>query len=189
MFLVICTYWLGKVEPTNGHIDLSDLRDKIPEVGSSVYEPKRLRERHHLIIRLAVLGTLTRQEIANIVGCDYQMVRYTLDSRLGRERVDYLRGQLDGKALDLASEMMHLAPAALDVLEQVMFKSSDERLKLQAAKEILDRAGHGAVQRHKAEVRIIGDREVAEINRRALERARGAGLISEAVIIDESATP
>lgn len=112
------------------------------------HELKKMKQIHHEIALLAITGK-KRKDIANTLGVTPQMVTYTLQSELVQRKLRLLRGARDAEALDVQGRVRELAPLALDELEQILINPNTEnREKRMIAQDILDRAGHGAIQKH-----------------------------------------
>lgn len=149
------------------------------------YQPKKLNERHHNILRLHLLGYSNKQ-IAERLGCTPASVSIAVNSNLGRLQAGLMRAEVDNGAIEAAKRIRALAPKAIDVIEETM---SDEEVpyavRLRAAQDALDRAGFGAVKRvdtRSMSVSLSSD-DLEELKASALARARENGLV-----VDEPAS-
>lgn len=143
------------------------------------YQPKKLNERHHNILRLHLLGYSNKQ-IAERLGCTPASVSIAVNSNLGRLQAGLMRAEVDNGAIEAAKRIRALAPKAIDVIEETM---SDEEVpyavRLRAAQDALDRAGFGAVKRvdtRSMSVSLSSD-DLEELKASALARARENGLV------------
>lgn len=144
------------------------------------YEPQALNTRHRLIIQMHVQG-YQHKEIAQRLGITEPVVRYTLESEIGREQVQAMMEAGDVEAVNVREEISRLAPVALRVLEDVV--NGDEptasvSLRVKTAQDLLDRAGHGAVHRVDAEHRFGYLNELEKIK----DRAKRSGMLAGQVV-------
>jgi methionine salvage enolase-phosphatase E1 len=84
-------------------------------------------------------------DIADHLNVSPVMVSYTLRSPIVKEQLKNMQSARDLDAVDIASEIKALAPAAVKVLEELM-DSDLPNIKLKSAQDILDRAGFAAVK-------------------------------------------
>lgn len=139
------------------------------------YEVTHLWDIHHEIMRLSVAG-MKPKDIARVLNVSVPMVSYTMNSTIAKNRLDIMRGARDADAIDIHHRIQELAPVAVDKLEELL-DSEIENIKLKAATDILDRAGHGAVKTLRTEnihAHFTGE-EIEEMK----ERARLAGAVIE----------
>lgn len=140
---------------------------------------KELNDRHHAIIRMHVLG-YSQTEISNALRISQTTVCHVLQNSAVREKIDDLRTQLDNGTEDMAKAIQGLAPSALrvmqDALEGVNRVTLDgtetvtvikPKERLTAARDILDRSGHGAVSRSEVATMHLTPDELQEIRERA----------------------
>lgn len=159
-----------------------------PTVGGGLYELKRLREKHHNILRLVVLG-VKQKDVAAALGITEETVSYTVNSKLGKQKLAILRKEADQGSLDMLAELQQLVPGAIALQEKVLFddgeKTSD---RLRAAEDILDRAGPSKRQRTEHSHQLVSADEIAEARALARKVASDAGIIvdvEDATVIDD----
>jgi len=149
-------------------------RHRLPQTHRP-YQIEQLWDIHHEVIRLSLIG-MKPVDIANHLNITPQMVGYTLRSPLAIRQLDCLKAERDLDAIDVAKEIKNLAPKAVQVLEELL-DDSLPNIKLAAAKDVLDRAGHAAVKVIKADVgHHFSADEIAEIR----NNARSIGLMIDA---------
>lgn len=85
-------------------------------------------------------------EIADEMGCTEQIVSMVRNSKLGRQHLEMILRRMEAARINVHAEMDALLPLAIEVYEDILLESSDERLQKQVADAILDRTGHGAVK-------------------------------------------
>lgn len=146
-----------------------------PALGHRKYNITNIWDTHHEIMRLLVMG-LKRQEIATILGVSPVTVTNVQESPVCREELARLRGERDQNAVDVSARFKELAPKAVEKLEELMDCGSPQ-VELSATKDVLDRAGHTAIQRIRSEnINMVLTRE--ELNR-IKQTARDLGLVRE----------
>lgn len=151
-------------------------RHTLPETHKK-YQIEQMWDLHHEVCRLALIG-MKQVDIANHLGVSPVMVSYTLRSPIVRRQLDQMNASRNLDALDVAQEIKNLAPKAVQILEEMM-DSELPNIKLKAATDILDRAGHAAVKTLRTEnihAHFSTD-EIADIKKRAKE----VGLLTEAI--------
>lgn len=143
------------------------------------YQPKHLNEKHHEILRLAMLG-YTNVQIAERLSCTPATVSTVRNSGLGRQQAMLLKAEADHAALETAKRIRELAPNAIEAIQQLM--SNEEvpsHVRLSAAKDILDRAGYAApkqVNVSSTNLTLSGE-DLEGLKAIALQRARANGLV------------
>lgn len=108
------------------------------------YHITQMWDVHHEIVRLALIG-MKQVDIAAHLGCTPVMVSYTLKSPIVKRQMDLLQAARNTDAVDVAKEIKAMAPKALEVLKGLM-DSEMPNVRLKAATDVLDRAGHGAIK-------------------------------------------
>lgn len=93
------------------------------------YDIKRLWQRNHEILRLAVLGW-KHTEIAEHLGVTSVTVSNTVNSTLGREKLSIMEGTRDAETLDVMKEISDMAPKALKVYDEILDEESTAALSL-----------------------------------------------------------
>lgn len=124
---------------------------------------------HQEVMRLAVTG-MKQSDIAKELGVTEAMVSYTLNSPVVKRQMSIMRSARDVDAVDVAKRIQEIAPKAIDTLEELLLEGNDT-IKLRAATDILDRAGHAAVKTLRTESLAIhlNKDDLDEIKRRARE--------------------
>ena len=141
--------------------------------GGAKYQVEELWDRHHEVMRLAVLG-MKQVEIAKQLGVSEVMVSYTLNSPLVQRQMELLRAARDEKTVDVAKRIKELAAEAVERLADIMREGS-EGSALKASLGILDRAGHAPIQKVQGAFAILTPQDLEEVK----ERARLMGALAE----------
>lgn len=111
------------------------------------YQLTELRERHKEILRQKMLGA-SNTDIAENLGITSIAVGYTLHGELAQEQMRDMQQIADIDTVDVAHEIKIQAPKAVRLLSEIIDGSHPDAsisLRMRAATEILDRAGHGKV--------------------------------------------
>lgn len=151
-------------------------RHRLPETHKQ-YQVEQMWELHHEVCRLALIG-MKQVDIATHLGVSPVMVSYTLRSPIVQRQLNQLKAVRDIDAIDVSKEIQDLAPRAVKVLDELM-DSDLPNIKLKAATDILDRAGHAAVRTLRTEnihAHFTAD-EISDIKK----RAREVGLLTDAI--------
>ena len=82
------------------------------------YEPKQLNQKHHEILRLALLG-YSNVEIAERLHCTPVTVSTVRNSGLGRQQASLLKAEADFHAIETAKRIRELAPGAIETINQI----------------------------------------------------------------------
>ena len=146
-----------------------------PPTGNRKYELTHMWERHHEIVRLAVMG-LPEVKIASILKCSPQNISDTLNSTIVKDKLAKMRLSRDNMAVDVGDRLRKLAPAAVAKVKEVMEKG-DMRTSFAAAKDILDRTGYVAPQR--IDVRKMVAHVTSDDIERIKQRQRDKGVLVE----------
>ena len=156
-------------------------RHKLPETHKQ-YQIEQMWDLHHEVCRLALIG-MKQVDIAAHLGVSPVMVSYTLRSPIVRRQMDAMQADRNLEAIDVAQEIKNLAPKAVQVLEEMM-NGDLPNLKLKAATDILDRAGHAAVKTLRTENlhAHFTSEEIQDIKRRAKE----VGLLADVIDLEAS---
>ena len=156
-------------------------RHRLPETHKP-YQIEQMWELHHEVCRLALIG-MKQVDIANHLGVSPVMVSYTLRSPIVQRQLNQLKAVRDLEAIDVSKEIQELAPRAVKVLEELM-ENELPNIKLKAATDVLDRAGHAAVRTLRTEnihAHFTAD-EITDIKK----RAREVGLLTDAIYEEDS---
>lgn len=149
------------------------------EAKSRPYQPEKMNDRHHRIMRLHLLGYSGR-EIASMLGLSESRVSIVINSNLGRCQSAIMKSEADTSAIETARRIREVAPKALQVIEDILADDSvPSSVRLKAAQDALDRAGHGAVK--KLDVRstsvALSPDDLEDLKQAALARAKASGLV------------
>lgn len=131
------------------------------------YQVEQMWEVHHEVVRLALIG-MKSVDIADHLGISPVMVSYTLRSPIVQEKMNQLQAVRDIDAIDVAKEIQELAPQAVRVLGELL-ECELPNIRMKAATDVLDRAGHAAVRTIKTENlhAHFSSEEIADIKNRA----------------------
>lgn len=162
--------------PNEDSIDfLQESNKKKEETG--YYELKRMKQIHHEIAMLALLG-YNHEVIAKKLDVSRTMVDYTLGSQIVKDKLKILRKERDKEATRVRERIDDLQPLALDTLESVMIDpNTSENGKIRVAQDLLDRGGNQAVDL-KADV---SDKMSTDDINEIKQRAKNAGMMVEDV--------
>lgn len=182
-----CTLYIPPMNPPDGNAvpDNLSARFSLARQATSGYELQKLRENHHLILRLYATGRFTQKQIAELLGVTEVMVNYTVNSGLGQQKLAVMRGEADGSAIELMKELFNLAPVAVEELESIMTdRSVKASVRARVALGLLDRAGYNPTQKI-AIAKHVDDEVLEAAKRKALEQGIASGQIVDATIIEE----
>ena len=112
------------------------------------WDPRELNERHEEILRLAFTG-MRHDQIAIELSMSARHVRDLLDSRIGQAKLADLQAKADVDAIDVSREIQDAAKEAMMHLREVVRGKVEvsEAVRVKAAMDILDRAGHAPVRK------------------------------------------
>lgn len=137
--------------------------------------PKEHNHVHNLIVQLAAVGT-SNNNIAEAVGLTPSRISIILSQPEMKSKIAKVQEQYWGSNAD--KRFKHLLPKAIDVAERVLNESSDDKLQVDVAFRLMDRA----LGKPKQEVAVTGNllselmsrldnqeqmREVIELNKLA----------------------
>ena len=156
--------------PTARTFDISTGRTS----GAGKYKLQKMKDRHKRIAERVAAGQKDT-EIARDLGVTPQMVAYTRESPIVQGYLQAVSGAMEKRALDIGGEIRALAPYALATIEDVMLNPhNDPKVRLNAAQDLMDRAGHGAVKKV-----AVGHGQLTEDDINDIKaRARGSNMIS-----------
>ncbi len=146
------------------------------------YNVKKLHYRHHEIARLLLLGWGNKQ-IAEALSVTPQHVSDMRKDPLLQRRMTVLTERRDVDAVNVEKRLKEEAPASLDTLLEVRDDvDSGRSLRARVALELLDRAGHGKMQRVQANILhgAVPPEVMARVKQR-MDRARSMEDIPDAV--------
>lgn len=105
---------------------------------------KELSTRHHAILNRLVIDGATPREVAGEFDMEESRLSVIRSSPLWKREEGRLRAELRSQKIDVAVRRLEgLVPDAVDALDECVNQEADPRLRLQSAKEILDRVGVG----------------------------------------------
>jgi len=143
-----------------------------------------LWDRHREILRQVALGK-TNAQIAEDMGVSSLTVASVKSSPLGQAQLSYLRRQADEAVQRTSARIAMLAPKAEAVLVEIMTNpESPYSVRANVAKDLLDRAGLGAVKKVEAHTfsQHVTDRDISELKK----RLDAAGIIVQVEAQEES---
>jgi len=134
---------------------------------------QRIQDHHREIVRRLVIGQRP-SEIARALGLSVRQVSAIKNSEVVRRFIDMLQTRRDEAAVDIRRQIEELAPQAVEVLREAMeSEESPWAIRVRAAMDVLDRAGHSAPKRHHHLHGVFTAQDLEEIKR----RARQAGVL------------
>ena len=150
------------------------------------WEIQKLQDRHREILRRLAVGESPKQ-IALDLNITVAMIRYTKNSALGKRELSLMHGARNGSVIEVSEHIKNIAPKALQVLEKVVnggiTSESPDLRQINVSKDILDRAGYGAVRKMVGEFRTrkVSDEKMEEIK----QNATNAGIMVEDAEFEE----
>lgn len=124
----------------------------LPE-GNRRYNLRQLNAVHMEILRRHFVGQKS-VEIAEALGLSPVTVSYTINNPLAVEILEQMQSGALASVQNVQERLKALAVDAVDVLEEMVTEpSAPPALRVRAAQDVLDRAGHGAVK--KVEGRLV----------------------------------
>lgn len=141
------------------------------------YEVLRLRESHHEMINLHVLGH-KNIDLARIFNYSEQQVSHILCSELAQVKIRELRAARDSGTVHIQQELENLGPMAVVAIEDVLSGASggSPADKLRASFGLLGLIGHVPVTKHHVTQDFelhLTPKDISEIK----DRARKAGVL------------
>ena len=127
------------------HIEETIVPDQRFNEEGRKYQIQQLWQRQHEILGLALLGAESK-EISELLSVTPATVSNCLNSEIGRQQLEIMRGARDADTIDLSKEIRTHAPAALAVLVRVLNDPApvDEKNQIKVAMDLLDRSGYSA---------------------------------------------
>ena len=147
------------------------------------FDIKQLWQRNHEILRLAFLGW-KHKDIADHLGVTAVTVSNTVNSTLGKDKLNLMTGARDADSLDVMKEIQEMVPKALKVYDKILDEDSQASLSLQkntADTVLKDILGHAAPKKFEgrfAHAHIDGE-TIEEIKKRSRAAAAAAGVLAE----------
>jgi len=144
---------------------------------------RKVMNLHHEILRLSALG-MKGVDVAQILCCTPQTVYNVTNGELGRSILARLNGERDKNATDVAKRIEEISEYAVEVIDEALRdKEAGLNLRVATSFRILDRAGHGPVQKIRGNFNhaLFGREEIEEIKRNALAAGVANGMIVDVV--------
>lgn len=135
------------------------------------FKLKYIKPRHQEIARRLVLGQ-TQQQISEQLGITPAWLSRIVHDPLFKLQYNRLVAQREATMMDVREQLEEIAPDALDTMVKIMYNPKNPTLQFNAAKDILDRAGFGAVQ--KSQVNVQGT-----INHHAMNKEELKAMIAD----------
>jgi hypothetical protein len=159
------------------------------DVSESVelYGLEQVRPYHREIARRLVLGQRP-SEIAKDLGWSVSRLSIIINSPLFKMEIARLEQIRDTGVADVGKTLKELSPIALETVERIMYQSKSERLKLEAAETVLDRAGYGTINKVDVKGSVVHNyhnytkEELQELVKDRLERMRQEQLEREKLL-------
>jgi predicted transcriptional regulator len=155
-------------------------RRRTPE---RTFDIKQLWQRNHEILRLAFLGWKNK-DIADHLGVTAVTVGNTVNSTLGKDKLNLMTGSRDADTLEVMDEIQKMVPKALKVYDSILEEDSPAALSLKkntadtVLKDIL-----GNVAPKKVEGKFmhahLGEETIDRIKERGRAAAAQAGILAE----------
>lgn len=151
----------------------------------TTYQLKKVKSIHRRIAEKVAIG-MKDKDIAQVHGVSAQMVRYTRNDPMVKQYLGMVEGAIAADVLAVQEEIIELAPYALRVIEQIMLDNgTPAKLRLDAARDLLDRAGLGGVKKVAHQnTDMLHKADIDEIKARA--KQAGIVSISDATIVSET---
>jgi hypothetical protein len=146
--------------------------------GKKKYEIQHIWEVHQEVIRLLVMGAKPA-DISAQLGISKQQISNIRNSSIVKEAIEELQSKRNADAQKVSERIQRLAPKAIDRLQEVLDNPAyhDEKLVANVAKDILDRAGHGSVQKIAVGHAVLSPERIDEIKQRALDAGLSSGVV------------
>jgi len=174
--LISMDYGDGEVRPEE------DEEFEVENQDSSYYNIKKLRARHHSMIRMHVQGK-KGSEIAEALGVTRQNVYQVLNSDLAKQQIAYLEGELQAQMLDFQKEVEDLLPLALATHEDIMLNGEKDSDRRQSADSMIDASRQISKNRNvKHKHHRVDEQDLKEIKQRAAQAQDGQ--VEDAVFED-----
>jgi len=126
------------------------------------YGVKAVKPYHRELARMITLGSSQAELCAafHITPSTLSLICRSPLFLLELERLGQIR---DAGVADVTKTFKEVSPIAADILERTMYQTKSERLKVDIAKDILDRAGHGAINKQMVDVRSRSESGYADL--------------------------
>lgn len=146
------------------------------------FDIKQLWQRNHEIIRLAFLGW-KHKDIADHLGVTAVTVSNTVNSTLGKDKLNLMNGSRDAEALDVMDEIQKMVPKALKVYDTILEEDSQASLSLKkntADTVLKDILGNVAPKKFEGKFMHahLGEETINRIKERGRAAAAAAGVLA-----------
>lgn len=132
------------------------------------YNIKTISQKHREMIRRLLLGQ-SNIEIAEALDVTPQTVSNVKNSPIVQEKLEHMQTILDAETLDVSVRIQQLSHDAVAVYQQLLHSpNSKEETKRMVAKDVLDKAGYKAPDKH-LHAHMTGE-QIDEIVRRGKEQ-------------------
>src|SRR5208337_4226133 len=128
-----------------------------------------VRPRHREIARRLVLGH-SQARIARELGLNEGRLSIVCNSALFKIEVAKLERERNQSTCDVTRQIKELAPVALEVLERTMYNTKSDKIRMDIAGSLLDRAGHGAVNKSIALTANMGNVDTSQMQDQELKQ-------------------
>lgn len=136
--------------------------------GKEISQPlTHLWERHKEILRRLVAGD-RQVDIARDMQMTQSRMSIICNSPAFKTQLERLSLGADNNALDVQDRVTALSSDAMSVLEDVLQNGEGipKKLQVDVARDIMDRAGHGAVKKTATITATLGADDIAEMRQR-----------------------
>ena len=136
--------------------------------GKEISQPlTHLWERHKEIMRRLVAGD-RQVDIAREMQMTQSRMSIICNSPAFKTQLERLSMGADNNALDVQDRVTALSSDAMSVLEDVLQNGEGvpKKLQVDVARDIMDRAGHGAVKKTATITATLGADDIAEMHKR-----------------------
>lgn len=116
---------------------------------------KSVKPWHDEVARRLVIGCQSQKEIAEDLCVSQSWISILINQPLLKVKIQALREQRDNDAVNVAKQLDQASIGAVEIVERTMYRTKSEKLSVQCAQDILDRAGHGKVTKSINENRNI----------------------------------
>lgn len=154
------------------------------------YNVTRLRERHDEILRRILLGQ-ENTKIAKELGITPQTVSNVRNSELARAKLTIMAQARDSDSVEVAKTIQEVAPKALKTLTTLIERTNstleEDKTAVptvhatNVARDILDRAGHGAVNKSLSLTKELDDNDIEIMKKMAYK----SGQVVDAEVVEE----
>ncbi len=163
------------------------------------YEIEKIQEWHKEVLRWAVLG-YRPGEIAKMTGYTKEHISNIFNSTIFIDQLHILQAARDEDSISVARRITELAPIAVERIREIISNpihmevdgemKVDDRiepsLKAKVSQDILDRAGHRAID--KGVIVHLTKKEMEDMKKDAIKAGIDEGYVVDAVVVEEGET-